>query len=203
MCSIFPDLTPAGRPPDTVTLTSELVEGPIATPREAAQLQARAQQLRQVANRIEEFLIRQIDRLQGAIAESTAADGQAELGLLRDDFQRQRDKWEADRQLEIEQLREDARRLAEAWKHLESEQRELLMRQATIRTMPPTVVSEAEACAENSPLHPVRLSPTGTVAAVGTAIGCVGNAATMQKAQLQFQQLRREMQRHAQQRKKY
>ena len=203
MCSIFPDLTPTGRPPDTVTLTSELAEGPIATPREAAQLQARAQQLRQVANRIEEFLIRQIDRLQGAIAESAAADGQAEMGLLRDDFQRQRDKWEADRQLEIEQLREDARRLAEAWKHLESEQRELLMRQATIRTMPPAVVSEAEACAENGPLHPVRLSPTGTVAAVGAAVGCVGNAATMQKAQLQFQQLRREMQRHAQQRKKY
>jgi hypothetical protein len=159
--------------------------------------------LRRVANRIEEFLVEQIERLQKAIAETEISPEEGELGTMREDLDRLRDEWEVQRQQEIEQLQEDAQRLVEAWKHLESEQRELMLRQASIRSTPGPVMSEGGAYSENGPLHPMRVSPAGTVAAVGAEIGGIAGTATIQKAQLQFQQLRREMQRHARQRKKY
>ena len=71
-------------------------------------------------------------------------------------------------------LREEAQRLVEAWQHLEDEQRELMLRQATIRSVPGPVLPETDAYSENGPLHPVRLSPAGAVAAVGAEIGGVG-----------------------------
>ena len=202
MSSIIPDLPPPERSSRTVA-AGDISEGPTGTLLEAAELKDRAQQLRLVANRIEEFLVQQIERLQQVIAEAQLPSDQAELGAMRDDFERMRDQWEIERQREIQKLREDGERLIEAWKYLEKEQRDLLLRQAAIRSTPAPAMMEGDSHLENGPLHPVRVSPAGAVAAVGAEIGGLVGSATIQKAQLQFQQLRREMQRHARQRKKY
>lgn len=167
------------------------------------QLQQRAEQLRQVAASIEEFLLRQIDRLQEEIANAAKSAGELNLGSLQEEFERMREQLEEERKDEMDQIREDARRLAESWQMLEAEQRELLMRQATIRTVPSPATSEVDGLGETSPLHPMRLTSAGAVTTVGAEIRAIAGGATIQKAQLQFQQLRREMQRHAQQGKKY
>ncbi len=200
MCSILPDLPTDDRSSSSTAAPRKRAESTVASCQDA-QFDTRAQQLRQVASRIEEFLLRQIDRLEDEIAKTANTAQDLESGALREDFERLRDKWEVERQQEIDKLREDAQRLAESWQHLEAEQRELLMRQATIRTVPVPVSHETDGYADNGAMHPVRLSPAGAVAAVGAEIRALAGGATVQKAQLQFQQLRREMQRHAQQRK--
>jgi hypothetical protein len=169
---------------------------------EPSPVQAGAEQLREVAGQIEDFLLRQIDRLQEEISRAMESSGPLEMGTLQDELDRMREELERERQQELDQIREDARRLAESWQTLELEQRELLMRQATMRTVP-TPAAEVDGLGEKNPLHPTRVTPGGTVAAVGAEIRAIAGGATIQKAQLQFQQLRREMQRHKQQGKKY
>jgi len=182
----------------------ELPEGPVTTRSEPVSLPCRAQRLREVACRIEEFLVRQISRLQDEVTKTVASVGSdRETAALQAEFELLREQLEEERQREMEQMQEDAQRLAESWQHLEAEQRELLMKQATMRTVPTPAAVEPEGLVESGSLHPLRLSPGGGVATVGAEIRAIAGGATIQKAQLQFQQLRREMQRHSQQRKKY
>ena len=78
-------------------------------------LQVGAQQLRDVAGRIEEFLLRQIDWLQEEMTKAARTAGELELGSLQEEFERMREQLEQNREQEMAQIREDARRLAESW----------------------------------------------------------------------------------------
>jgi hypothetical protein len=203
MSSILPDPPIADSSSHSFIAPSERSEAPVTVCSDSSQVETRAEQLREVAAQIEEFLLRQIDRLQEEISKAAESAGELNLGSLQEEFERMREQLEEERREEMDQIREDAQRLAESWQMLETEQRELLMRQATIRTVPSPATTEVDGLGEASPLHPMRLTPAGAVTTVGAEIRAIAGGATIQKAQLQFQQLRREMQRHAQQGKKY
>ena len=150
--------------------------------------------------------MRQIERLQQAIAKAAHVAGSSRAGGDAEDFERLRDTaGRSNAKQEIEQLREDAQRLVEAWKYLENEA---------------TGVDDATGDDSFHPgsRHGGNGSPTRRNWSAASRCGCrrperlqrleqkfggIAGGATIQKAQLQFQQLRREMQRHAQQRKKY
>jgi hypothetical protein len=164
-------------------------------------LQHNAEKLRNVAQQVESFLMRQIDRLQHELEMAESLTDRDELERMTQEFRQMQQKWDAERQQERNRLQEDSERLAEAWQRLEAEQREVLKYRAPNNKL--AGLSSGRAPARSAgPLTPSH--PTATTPA---AINCNGPGVAMatpstHKNQLQFQQLRREMIEHARQRGK-
>ena len=175
-------------------------------------LRAHVQQLNTLTARIEEFLSYQIHRLEsmdGVATTVAAAASPADLDRLIDEFEELRRSWEVERQEETERMRSDAEQLKRAWQQLEVEQRQLLTRQAAIRSVGANSMVSASAqpvvaATGTGGLYPSRSAGPRAVNSVTQHYN--GNdaaaSAPTHKAQIQFQQLRREMQKHAQQRNK-
>lgn len=173
-------------------------------------IRGHVQQLHLLTSRIEEFLSYQIHRLQ--TIETAAAEPQvstsAELDRMIDEFEQLRRNWEVERQSEQDRLKGDAERLQAAWRDLELEQRQLLTRQAAMRSTAASAMSVTPAATPVAvgAMYPAR-SATPTRAVTGAAVAAqrpveAAENAPSHRAQIQFQQLRREMQKHAQQRNK-
>lgn len=176
-------------------------------------LRAHVQQLNTLTARIEEFLSYQIHRLESmdGLSATVTAASPADLDRLIDEFEELRRSWEVERQEETDRMRSDAEQLKRAWQQLEVEQRQLLTRQAAIRTVGPTAMVSTStqsivAATGTGGLYPTRSGGARAVNSVSQHYNNnnneIASSAPSHKAQIQFQQLRREMQKHAQQRNK-
>lgn len=166
-------------------------------------IRGHVQQLHLLTSRIEEFLAYQIHRLQTmeTAAPQPQVGNSADLDRLIDEFELLRRNWESERQRETDRLRGDAERLQEAWRDLEGEQRDLLTRQAAMRSVGANATPAMPVAV--GAMYPTRAaSATRAVGSASQQFGTDTSAAPSHKAQIQFQQLRREMQKHAQQRNK-
>jgi hypothetical protein len=162
-------------------------------------LQLNAEKLRNVAQQVESFLMRQIDRLQRELLQAEAAGDRYEIEQMSEEFELMREKWDSERQQERDRLQEDSDRLAEAWQRLEAEQREMLKyrvpnKMAGLGNGRTVVRSSGPLSPVATPVQSEPLMARGTSGGVATAAA--------HKNQLQFQQLRREMMEHARQRRK-
>jgi hypothetical protein len=165
-------------------------------------LQQKAEKLRNVAQEVESFLMRQIDRLQRELEQAETWGDRHELERLTDEFEQMRQKWDSERQLERSRLQEDSQRLAEAWQKLEAEQRDMLKYRVTNSKLAGLGAGRLapRAASSHGPMQPVT---AGTESALARKSGGVTTAVpTGHKTQMQFQQLRREMMEHARQRGK-
>ena len=178
-------------------VTEDLVVSAHAEPRVNTQLTA--ERLCQMAEQMEMFLTKQIDRLENELRDTPPkVPDQQEYQHLFDEFQEVRRKWEMEREEQQERLANESQRLVEAWQKLEAEQRETL-RQRVLKTAN-TDVGNANPLADGS-LAPQRISNqrnTGTV----DAPGADSKLPTSRNGQIPFQQLRREILQHARQRRK-
>jgi hypothetical protein len=159
-------------------------------------LRHKAEKLRNVAEQVEAFLMRQIDRLQRELEQAETLGDRYELERMTEEFQQMREKWDSERQQERNRLLEDSQRLVEAWQRLEAEQRELLKYRLPNKLVGLSA-SRAVACS-SGPLSPMPTTGTDNSRLVGSGV----SAPAAHKNQLQFQQLRREMMEHARQRRK-
>jgi hypothetical protein len=166
-------------------------------PLDTVSIQQYAEQLRQLAQQIENFLQRQVDRVERQIASPSGSDD-PELEALVEEVQQARQKWEQERLHERHLLQEDAQRLAEAWQRLEDEQRELLKHRASFKTS--SGLTQTLSLPSTGPLQPARAE--GRAAAAAPFNPDPTSSAVANRNQLQFQQLRREMLEHARQRRK-
>ena len=87
--------------------------------------------LRAVAQHVEAFLVRQIERLQQELKQTESYGDRHELARLTEEFEVMRRKWDAERQQERSRIQEDSQHLVEAWQRLEPAQRELLKFRST------------------------------------------------------------------------
>ncbi|MDG2385428.1 MAG: hypothetical protein P8N76_27400 [Pirellulaceae bacterium] len=171
-------------------------------------IQDQVEHLQLLTSRIEEFLAHQINRLQEMktpVVDPPNTDS-VELDRLASEFEEVRQNWEIERQRETERLRSDAEQLQQAWQNLEGEQRELLTRQAAIRTTTTTTSAgsvQGDASMAVGGNYPTRSNATmRTTSIPSQPANNEVRPAPYHKAQIQFQKLRREMQKHAQQRDK-
>jgi hypothetical protein len=163
-------------------------------------LQQNAEKLRNVAQQVESFLIRQIDRLQRELEDAESLTDRDELERMTEEFRQMQQKWDVERQEERNRLQEDSERLAEAWQRLEAEQREVLKYRVSNNKLAGlgTARSQSRPAVPLVPAHPVAAVPALSSGVAGVAVA----TPTSHKNQLQFQQLRREMMEHARQRGK-
>lgn len=163
-------------------------------------LQQNAEKLRHVAQQVESFLIRQIDRLQRELEEAESLTDRDELERMTEEFRQMQQKWDAERQEERNRLQEDSERLAEAWQRLEAEQREVLKYRVSNTKLAGlgTARPQTRSAGPLAPTHPIAVMPALNAGGAGVAVA----SPTSHKNQLQFQQLRREMMEHARQRGK-
>jgi hypothetical protein len=176
-------------------LGSQLAEG-TAGGDYVPKLRHNAEKLRNVAEQVEAFLMRQIDRLQRELEQAETLGDRYEIERMTEEFQQMREKWDSERQQERNRLLEDSQRLVEAWQRLEAEQRELLKYRLPNKLVGLSA-GRAVACTSGP------LSPMPTAGAENPRLVASGVAApAAHKNQLQFQQLRREMMEHARQRRK-
>ena len=180
--------------------------------------------LRALVDQVEQFLLEQVSRLEQASTAIEAGETtSASLAEARE-FAEQRERWEAERRRERARLESEAARLIEAWQRLEAEQRRLVTAgggrisadsaNATGRRTAQTASSANRNVSEL--LGPVPLMDKGDrrePGFPGRAVAGSPSASTASQvcaedpspldeplsaelAALQFQQMRREMQRH-------
>lgn len=173
---------------------------------DAAAVRGHVQQLNLLTSRLEEFLTSQINRLQKM--DPASGIGQAirseELERMVEEFEQTRRNWEVERQTTEDRLQHDAERLQAAWQTLEVEQRQLLSQQAVAKS---TARSAALAASASGPvassgMYPTRSSASRSVSTATSTRSGDSEMTPSHRAQVQFQQLRREMQKHAQRRNK-
>ena len=176
---------------------------------DAAAVRGHVQQLNLLTSRLEEFLTSQINRLQKM--DPAIGIGQAirseELERMVEEFEQTRRNWEVERQTTEDRLRHDAERLQAAWQALEMEQRTLLSQQAVAKSTARSAALAASASASgpvaSNGMYPTRSSASRAVTTTTTSTRSGDSEMTpSHRAQVQFQQLRREMQKHAQRRNK-
>jgi hypothetical protein len=177
------------REPHSTAVTSAGTDSPpqaAADPSAGAELQA-------LIERIEDYLRQQIRRLERTIDPtcSVAAEEQAVRELIAD-HERERQEWESERHKERARLDEEANLLLDAWGRLEAEHRRLLGLQETLRASsasPAAPGSRQNRFNQTSPLAPREICQTNNRD---------GEVPDEQKdfAWLQFQQLKREIQKH-------
>jgi hypothetical protein len=163
-------------------------------------LHQNAEKLRNVAQQVESFLVRQIDRLQRELEEAESLGDREELERMAEEFRQMQQKWDLERQQERSRLQEDSERLAEAWQRLEAEQREVLKYRVPNNKLAGLGSGRASVRSAGplAPAHPMAVAPALNGSSVGMAVA----TPLSHKNQLQFQQLRREMMEHARQRGK-
>ncbi|MBJ42797.1 MAG: hypothetical protein CMJ80_05865 [Planctomycetaceae bacterium] len=155
-----------------------------------------AERLSQMAEQMQMFLTKQVDRLEKEIGAAPGGKPDfVEYQRLVEEFQEVRQAWELERDAEKDRLVMESERLVEAWKKLEAEQRETL-KQRVLRT----AGGEARVGGQGGgALASQRLAgPSNTVAVAD----CDSRSPTSRNGQIPFQQLRREMMEHARQRRK-
>ena len=155
-----------------------------------------AERLSQMAEQMQMFLTKQVDRLEKEIGAAPGGKPDfVEYQRLVEEFQEVRQAWELERDAEKDRLVMESERLVEAWKKLEAEQRETL-KQRVLRT----AGGEARVGGQGGgALASQRLAgPSNTVAVADGD----SRSPTSRNGQIPFQQLRREMMEHARQRRK-
>jgi hypothetical protein len=162
-------------------------------------LQVNAEKLRNVAQQVEAFLMRQIDRLQRELQMAEGSGDRYEIEQMSEEFELMREKWDSERQQERTRLQEDSDRLAEAWQRLEAEQREMLKYRVPNKMA--GLSGSRTVVRSSGPLSPIPSPAPAEPSMVRGTSGTIATAAA-HKNQLQFQQLRREMMEHARQRRK-
>ena len=169
---------------------------------DAATVRGHVERLNLLTSRLEGFLTSQINRLQkmdtpSGIGQATRSE---EFERMVEEFEQTRRNWEVERQTAEDRLQHDAERLQAAWQTLEMEQRQLLSQQAVAKS---TARSAALAVpVASSGMYPTRSSASRSVATTTSARSGDSEMTPSHRAQVQFQQLRREMQKHAQRRNK-
>ena len=171
-----------------------------------ATVRGHVKQLNLLTSRLEEFLTCQIERLQkmdasSGIGQAASSD---ELDRTIDEFEQVRRNWEVERQTAEDRLQHDAERLQAAWQDLEMEQRQLLSQQAAVRSTARVAVSAAPVAGPtaSSGMYPTRWGVSRRVVTTTSTRSGDSEMTPSHRAQVQFQQLRREMQKHAQRRNK-
>jgi hypothetical protein len=151
------------------------------------------ERLREVLKQMEKFLLEQVERLEYACSnERLAAQADNLRGAQVVDFTEERRAFEAQRAREIERLTTEASRLMEAWQRLESEQRQLLV---DSEFAPSARLGNREDARAAHAATGVR-SPVESEVSVAALVASEDEPLTAERAVLQFQQMRREMQRH-------
>ncbi len=167
-----------------------------------------------LAGRIEAFLVDQIERLHRTVeitvaqpaarsSQPLATDqatevlaseaGEGASGNQVGVTSGERASWEQQVSQQKARLAAESAKLVEAWEQLEREQRDLLSQKASL-----SVGRVARATPAVHSREPVQVARTVPVGGQPIAAVSVENNENARKAQLQFQQLRREIQRHAQ-----
>jgi len=119
----------------------------------------------------------------------SAAAGDSTLARQVEEFRQEREDWELHRQQELERLRSEGQLLAEAWQRLEAEERNLLAERELLR--------RGAGNGPQSPLSPnAGPSLTRGVASPARETSHAAGDVHDHTAWLQFQQLRREIQRY-------
>lgn len=169
-------------------------------------------ELAEMTDELEQFLLRQLDRLETEFTElgrkaelltersleQTHSEQQATSEPLPASvspavnsatearFVREREAWESQRQEEAERLQKEATLLQEAWQRLEEEQRRLLAEKELVRRGVPLQSAGSKSDRE----------PRSAGALVGAATPDAAQSDD-KSAWLQFQRMRREIQSHA------
>jgi hypothetical protein len=144
--------------------------------------------LRSVVGQIETFLLVQMERLEREIlAPATDVEPVDRGGDLTAD----RRRWEEEREREVARLRSEADRLTNAWHELESEQRKLLAQKEN------RSLGMAESAREIRQTETVERRPSSRRQSVpDRPVPIDDELLSAEMAAIQFQQMRREMQRH-------
>ena len=175
---------------------------------DAAAVRGHVQQLNLLTSRLEEFLTSQINRLQkmGPASGIGQAIRSEELERMVEEFEQTRRNWEVERQTTEDRLQHDAERLQAAWQALEMEQRQLLSQQAVAKSTARSAALSASPSVSgpvaSSGMYPTRSSASRSVSTATSTRSGEAEMTPSHRAQVQFQQLRREMQKHAQRRNK-
>lgn len=132
----------------------------------------------------------------GLVAESDRSrnrlpDSSDDLAHQWEDFRQERESWEMERQQEVDRLRREGRLLTDAWQRLEAEGRNLLAEREFLRSRTTRQAPGPRQAAD-------RPDSIRTLAALQQSRSGGGQNAEDHSAWQHFQQLRREMQRHAQ-----
>ncbi len=105
--------------------------------------------------------------------------------------------WEAERQREMERLHEEAGRLVEAWQRVEAEQRKLLAERESIRAQSRVTRSRSAGSEpEGDPEETVYACARRHAGEPAWETAIDDEPLTPEMAAMQFQQLRREIQKH-------
>jgi hypothetical protein len=163
---------------------------------DVGRLNPEREQLRDIAGRIEDFLVAQIHRLESAVQDSPpVAEGSADVELIQRELSEEQRRWETERAREVERIKTESAQLVQAWERVECEQRELLaLRGATrgnVRSLQ-TLRNADTQCAREADTVPYSGQDRYREVVEDEAL-------SPESAVLQFQQLRREIQRHSQQ----
>lgn len=156
-----------------------------------------ARRLRAIADRMEDFLLGQILRLETAMQACSLPEDSTHRGISGE-LQEERARWEAERQHELQRLQEETDRLTEAWERVEAEQRRLLGERESMRAQ--SRVARSHALGSALPGDPEEaLAACGRYRPGEAARETVldDEPLTAEMAAMQFQQLRREIQKHA------
>jgi hypothetical protein len=148
---------------------------------------------------MESFLLEQLERLEETVDATLKWTESADLHQsTAQDLDDERQRWEAEKQQEWERIQSDAARLAEAWQRVEMEQRRLLAERNASRVSSPVD--------RGLPGKEGNTSAGGIPGLAGSPLPCQRDSQPTseepllapESAILQFQQLRREMQKHSQ-----
>jgi len=148
------------------------------------------ERLKRLASRLHEFMLTQIDRLECDSRHGVGAREESVLARQVEEFRQERESWELHRHQEVEQLRSEGMLLTEAWQRLEAEERRLLAERELLRRS--AINSQESTLSCNAAL------PTSRGGAAYSAGGKRQTTTNDQEhiAWLQFQQLRREIQKY-------
>ena len=182
-------------------------DGAALAPTESARQQEdtvrdKAERLRFLADRIEGVLCQQLDRCE-MILDQHPQGGDEALVRLQQELMEQRGQWEAEREREFERLRKEANWLADAWERLEAEERRIAAQRETLqaygrtqdRPPGPGPREQHENEHEQDREYESEYESLTPVAKTRSPVQTTGGT---ELAWVQFQQLRREIQQHAQ-----
>jgi hypothetical protein len=148
--------------------------------------------LRALTGEIEEFLLQQIRRLESLLGNHARnSSSTAELQDLLVEVEHQQRQFDVRREEQMARIQLESARLTDAWQRLENEQRELLaQRQRGPVKTPETPPAAPAANSSSGIVQSGQAQPSAADVAVDHELPCPETTA------FEFQQLRREIQRH-------
>lgn len=157
-----------------------------------------ARRVEAVAGRVDQFFRLQFERLERVIAECRdVLQREDRIRQLQSELERERDRRHRDYERDKGRIREESRLLREAWDRLEAEQRRLLARRPT----PAEGSSQAQTGSmESGAMQPGRTEGQPAVSSEGDTQSEQRSAGAKQATLVEFQQLKREIRKHARRR---